>query len=93
MNLGPHPSADTPRRVSGHVASWLEGDPAWAIADRISMKYKGEPYSRAAPRVVALIAVDWMRAIAFDENARPISAPGEHSIRGGRKDQRNSLAP
>ena len=35
MNLGPHPSADTPRRVSGHVASWLEGDPAWAIADRI----------------------------------------------------------
>lgn len=53
--------------MRGRVSRWLEGDPAWAIADRISMKYKGEPYSRAVPRVVALITVDWIRAIAFDQ--------------------------
>jgi hypothetical protein len=29
------------------------------------MKYKGEPYSRALQRVVALITPDWIRSIAF----------------------------
>lgn len=63
--------------LRGRVTTWLEGDPAWVIADRISMKYKGEPYSRAARRVVALITVDRINAICFDQDARPVAAHAE----------------
>ena len=45
----------TPIVVRGRVVEWLEGDAAWEIIDRISVKYIGAPYSRELERVVAVI--------------------------------------
>ena len=44
--------------VRGRVVEWLEGDAAWAVADRISAKYTGGPYPRDQERVVALVEPD-----------------------------------
>jgi PPOX class probable F420-dependent enzyme len=51
--------------LRGRATACLDGDPAWAIADRISMKYRGEPYSRARRRVVMLISIDWLKSVSF----------------------------
>jgi PPOX class probable F420-dependent enzyme len=42
-------------QVRGRVAERLEGDAAWAVIDRISHKYIGEPYPIRADRVVFLV--------------------------------------
>ncbi|PWW66490.1 PPOX class F420-dependent oxidoreductase [Actinokineospora spheciospongiae] len=47
-----------PITVRGRVTTWLDGDAAWAIIDRIATKYTGQPYSRDEDRVVAVIAPD-----------------------------------
>jgi PPOX class probable F420-dependent enzyme len=44
-----------PIALRGRVISWIQGDPAWTIVDRIANKYIGQPYSRDAQRVVAVI--------------------------------------
>lgn len=49
--------------VRGRVTERLEGDPAWAIVDRISRKYIGQPYPRAAERVIFLVEPDHAQAI------------------------------
>ena len=51
--------------VRGHVAEWLDGDPAWTIIDRISEKYIGQPYSPRTDRIVLLIEPDDAKAIAI----------------------------
>lgn len=51
-------SADNPFEpiiVRGRVTAWLEGDAAWTVIDELATKYTGQPYSRAEPRVVAII--------------------------------------
>jgi PPOX class probable F420-dependent enzyme len=41
--------------IRGRVVTWLEGDAAWEIIDRIATKYTGAPYSRGQERIVAVI--------------------------------------
>ena len=41
--------------IRGRVAERVEGDAAWAIIDRISHKYTGQPYPLRTDRVVFLI--------------------------------------
>jgi PPOX class probable F420-dependent enzyme len=47
-----------PVTLRGRVVEWLEGDAAWAVVDRVAMKYIGQPYSRDLERIVAVIEVD-----------------------------------
>ncbi|MGC4943358.1 PPOX class F420-dependent oxidoreductase [Kribbella sp. DT2] len=47
-----------PVTLRGRVVEWIDGDAAWAIVDRVAMKYIGQPYSREQERVVALIKVE-----------------------------------
>jgi PPOX class probable F420-dependent enzyme len=55
LSIAPADNPFEPVVVRGRVVEWLEGDLAWPIIDRISMKYIGRPYSREADRVVAVI--------------------------------------
>lgn len=41
--------------VRGRVVERLEGEAAWAVIDRLSHKYVGQPYPRGADRVVFLV--------------------------------------
>lgn len=53
--------AENPFRMAylrGRVAERIEGDPAWAIIDRIANKYLGGPYPREEERVVFRVAVE-----------------------------------
>ncbi|MEU4227651.1 PPOX class F420-dependent oxidoreductase [Nonomuraea sp. NPDC026600] len=58
LSLTPAGNPFQPVIVRGRVVEWLEGDAAWAIVDRIAMKYIGGPYSRDEERHVALIEPD-----------------------------------
>lgn len=51
-------------QVRGRVSEILDGDPAWAIIDRIAGKYIGAPYPLRSDRVIFLVAVEqaWARA-------------------------------
>ena len=54
-------AADNPYQpvlIRGRVVGWLRGVAAWAIVDRISIKYTGHPYPRDDERVIALIEPD-----------------------------------
>jgi PPOX class probable F420-dependent enzyme len=55
ISLTPVDNPFQPVVIRGRVVEWIEGDPAWAIVDRIATKYIGRPYSRDEQRVVALI--------------------------------------
>jgi PPOX class probable F420-dependent enzyme len=58
LSLTPADNPYQPVLVRGRVVEWLEGDAAWAIVDRISTKYTGNPYPRDDERVIALIEPD-----------------------------------
>jgi PPOX class probable F420-dependent enzyme len=51
--------------IRGRVSQRLEGDPAWAIVDRMSQKYEGKPYPREPEMVVYLIEPTKARATAY----------------------------
>jgi PPOX class probable F420-dependent enzyme len=51
--------------IRGHVAERIDGDEAWAIIDRISCKYTGQPYPLRTGRVVYLIDVEHAQAPTF----------------------------
>ncbi|MFG1605972.1 PPOX class F420-dependent oxidoreductase [Actinoplanes sp. NPDC049265] len=55
LSIAPPDNPFTPVVIRGRVIEWLDGDPAWAIIDRIAAKYIGAPYSRDLERVVAVI--------------------------------------
>jgi len=55
MSLTPADNPFQPVVIRGRVVEWLEGDPAWEIIDRISVKYTGGPYPRGQERIVALV--------------------------------------
>ena len=58
LSLTPADNPYQPVLVRGRVVEWLQGDAAWAIVDRISTKYTGNPYPRDDERVIALIEPD-----------------------------------
>jgi PPOX class probable F420-dependent enzyme len=51
--------------VRGRVAERLDGDDAWAVIDRISHKYTGQPYPLRTGRVVFLIDPEHAQAHTF----------------------------
>jgi PPOX class probable F420-dependent enzyme len=51
--------------IRGRVVERLDGDPAWAIIDRMSLNYLGMPYPERTDRVVFLIEAEHARAISF----------------------------
>lgn len=51
--------------IRGRVTERLEGEPAWAVIDRISHKYIGQPYPLREDRVVFLIEPEHMSAQTF----------------------------
>ena len=55
ISLTPPGDPFTPVIIRGRVESWLAGDEAWEVIDRIAGKYLGKPYPRTESRVVALI--------------------------------------
>lgn len=55
LSIVPADNPFEPVAVRGRVVEWIEGDAAWEIIDRLSMKYTGAPYSRGQERVVAVI--------------------------------------
>jgi PPOX class probable F420-dependent enzyme len=52
-------------QVRGRVSEILEGDPAWAIIDRIAHKYIGAPYPLRTDRVLFLVDAEHAWAQAF----------------------------
>jgi len=55
----------TMAQVRGRVGEILDGDPAWAIIDRIAHKYIGAPYPMRVDRVLFLVDADRAWAQAF----------------------------
>ncbi|WP_433664001.1 TIGR03618 family F420-dependent PPOX class oxidoreductase [Nocardia sp. CA-128927] len=60
LSMTPSDNFFHPVAIRGRVVEWLDGDAAWAIIDRIAIKYTGNPYSRDLDRVVALIEPDYV---------------------------------
>ncbi|MEU5563446.1 PPOX class F420-dependent oxidoreductase [Micromonospora musae] len=55
LSLTPADDPFQPIVVRGRVIEWLEGDAGWTVIDQLATKYTGQPYSRSAERVVAVI--------------------------------------
>ena len=57
--------------VRGRVVERLEDDAAWAVMDRLSHKYVGQPYPRGVERVVFLVEPEhaWGRRTGDDVKA------------------------
>jgi PPOX class probable F420-dependent enzyme len=51
--------------IRGRVVERLEGEEAFAVIDRISHKYIGQPYPLRSDRVVYLVEVEWAMAQQF----------------------------
>ena len=51
--------------VRGRVGAPVDGDPGWAIIDRIAMKYLGSPYPLREDRVVFLVDAEHVTATTF----------------------------
>ena len=51
--------------VRGRVTERVDGDRGWAIIDRLSQKYLGQPYPLRTDRVVYLIEPEHARAAAY----------------------------
>jgi PPOX class probable F420-dependent enzyme len=51
--------------IRGRVVERVDGDAGWAIIDRLSEKYIGEPYSLREDRVAFLVEAEHATAQAF----------------------------
>ena len=58
VSITPADNPFSPVVVRGRVVEWIEGDEAWDIIDPIQIKYTGQPYSRDAERIVAVVELD-----------------------------------
>lgn len=61
--------ADNPYRMAairGRVVETIEGDPAFEIVDRISVKFTGKPYFQRSGMVVFAIEPDRVIDMSFD---------------------------
>ena len=55
LSLAPVDNPYEPVIVRGRVVEWIDGDAGWELADRIAMKYTGQPYGRDQERVIGVI--------------------------------------
>lgn len=58
ISLTPEDNPFEPVVIRGQVTEWLDGDPAWAIIDRISVKYLGAPYPREDERIIGFVDLE-----------------------------------
>jgi PPOX class probable F420-dependent enzyme len=65
ISITAHDSPFTMATIRGRVAERVDGDEAWAIIDRISRKYTGQPYPIRSGRVVFLIDPEHAQAHTF----------------------------
>ena len=65
ISITAHDNPFTMAVIRGHVAERVDGDQAWAIIDRISRNYTGQPYPLRAGRVVFLIDHEHAQAHQF----------------------------
>jgi PPOX class probable F420-dependent enzyme len=65
ISITAHDSPFTMATIRGRVAERIDGDEAWAIIDRISRKYTGQPYPVRSGRVVFLIDHEHAQAHTF----------------------------
>lgn len=65
ISITAHDSPFTMATIRGRVAERVDGDEAWAIIDRISRKYTGQPYPIRSGRVVFLIDHEHAQAHTF----------------------------
>lgn len=52
-------------QIRGRVTELLDGDEAWAVIDRIAVKYTGSAYPLRTDRVVLLIEPEHAQAISY----------------------------
>lgn len=55
VSIAPVEDPFRPVTLRGRVVDWIDGDPGWAIIDRLATKYLGGPYPRDEERVVLVI--------------------------------------
>lgn len=55
LSITPVDNPFEPVAIRGRVVDWIDGDEGWAIVDRLSIKYSGQPYPRDHERVVVVI--------------------------------------
>ncbi|MDA0185116.1 TIGR03618 family F420-dependent PPOX class oxidoreductase [Solirubrobacter phytolaccae] len=65
ISVHQHDRPLTSATIRGRVVQRLEGDPAWAIVDRMSQDYQGTPYPRDQEMVVYLIEPERVRFEAY----------------------------
>src|SRR6266581_36968 len=65
ISVTDHENPFTMAVIRGRVAERIDGDEAWAIIDRISHKYTGQPYPLRTGRVVFLIDHEHAKAHTF----------------------------
>lgn len=51
--------------IRGRVTERLDGDAAWAVIDRLSVKYTGQPYQLRTDRIVLLIEPEHAKVISY----------------------------
>jgi PPOX class probable F420-dependent enzyme len=51
--------------IRGRVIDRLDGEDAWSIIDRLSIKYTGSPYPQRSDRVVFLIDAEYASSIGY----------------------------
>jgi PPOX class probable F420-dependent enzyme len=51
--------------VRGRVVDRIDGDAAWAIIDRLSVKYTGGPYPERTGRVIFVVQPEHVSATSF----------------------------
>jgi PPOX class probable F420-dependent enzyme len=66
ISITDHAQPFSMAEIRGRAGGRLEGDEAWAIIDRMSHKYLGQPYPLRSGRVVYLIEAEqaWARNYA-----------------------------
>jgi PPOX class probable F420-dependent enzyme len=52
-------------QLRGRLTEVIDGDAGWAIIDRLSQQYLGQPYPLREDRVVYAVEVDHAQAIAY----------------------------
>lgn len=62
ISITDHANPFAMAQVRGRVVGRLDGDPGWAVIDRIAHKYIGQPYPMRTDRVVFLVEPE--RALA-----------------------------
>ncbi|MEU7894490.1 PPOX class F420-dependent oxidoreductase [Nonomuraea sp. NPDC049152] len=65
ISITAHDNPFTMAAIRGRATERLEGEPAWQLVDRMSVKYTGRPYPREEERVVYLVDVEHSTTMKF----------------------------